>query len=39
MKHAKNGISYTLYIVELLSDKVFLTRKFKMRIIFTAKIS
>ena len=39
IKHAKKWSAYTRYVVEPSSDKIFLTRKFKPRIIFNAKIS
>ena len=39
IKHVKIKYPYTCYIAEPLSDKIFLMRKFKTRIIFTAKIS
>ena len=39
MKHAKIKYTYMRYIAELFGSKIFLTRKFNTRIIFTVKIS
>ena len=34
IKHTKKIKAYTHYVVEPLSDEIFLTRKFKLQIIF-----